>query len=494
MRQNNFRRGQSQRPVKIDLKIDIKNFGPISKGSVNLAPLTIFIGPNNSGKSYMAMLIHSILSSENKTFRVNRFFNFSRFDYNDSYVNFYIKLEKIIEQNKNKESFDIPISLTKNFFRLIQNQFTKDLESEITRNFGASMCDLVKTKQKLANIHISNSTNHDISINKKLTINTNVNNNIKYRIKISSEIQDDKIESNLKNNICIINIHKQFTNRFHKLDLVDHILSFMVKQIKHNTIPANSYYFPAARSGILQGHKALSASIIKSAQFGGIQSFEIPKLTGVVLDFISNIILMSNKPEKFFQLAQQLENDLLHGHIKLPARAQDSFSEITYNAAHIEMPLHRTSSTISEIAPLSLYLKHIVSPSSLLIIEEPEAHLHPENQLIFAKYIVKMIRAGLNVLVTTHSVFLLEQLGKLMLASKIKPEIRKKELKLNDDEFLNAEEVSSYVFVKKNDDNHIIKPIETNNQDGISQEEFVKVTNLLYSDSIKLQKNLPDDQ
>ena len=56
------RRHRNRKSVKIDLNMDLENFGPIKKGEIKLRPLTIFIGPNNSGKSYAAMLIHSILS------------------------------------------------------------------------------------------------------------------------------------------------------------------------------------------------------------------------------------------------------------------------------------------------------------------------------------------------------------------------------------------------------------------------------------------------
>ena len=37
-----------------NLKLAVKNFGPIREGEVEFKPLTVFIGPNNSGKSYMA--------------------------------------------------------------------------------------------------------------------------------------------------------------------------------------------------------------------------------------------------------------------------------------------------------------------------------------------------------------------------------------------------------------------------------------------------------
>ena len=45
--------------------LSLENFGPIKKAEINMAPLTIFIGPNSSGKSFSAALIHSLLNSFN---------------------------------------------------------------------------------------------------------------------------------------------------------------------------------------------------------------------------------------------------------------------------------------------------------------------------------------------------------------------------------------------------------------------------------------------
>jgi len=52
---------------KIALAVEAKDFGPISDGKITLKPLTLFIGPNNSGKSYAAMLVHSIFESYTPT-------------------------------------------------------------------------------------------------------------------------------------------------------------------------------------------------------------------------------------------------------------------------------------------------------------------------------------------------------------------------------------------------------------------------------------------
>ena len=56
--------------------IKIKNFGPIKEADIGIAPLTIFVGPNSSGKSYSALLIHSLLNPFNRN-PPNLFHNFS---------------------------------------------------------------------------------------------------------------------------------------------------------------------------------------------------------------------------------------------------------------------------------------------------------------------------------------------------------------------------------------------------------------------------------
>jgi AAA ATPase domain len=43
-----------------NLRISVENFGPVRRGEFELKPLTIFIGPNNSGKSYLAHLVYVV--------------------------------------------------------------------------------------------------------------------------------------------------------------------------------------------------------------------------------------------------------------------------------------------------------------------------------------------------------------------------------------------------------------------------------------------------
>ena len=72
------------------------------------------------------------------------------------------------------------------------------------------------------------------------------------------------------------------------------------------------------------------------------------------------------------------------------------------------LPLMNTSSMVSELAPVVLYLRHVVQPGETLIIEEPETHLHPAMQVEFTRQIAALVHAGVRVIVTTHSDWVLE--------------------------------------------------------------------------------------
>ena len=48
-------------PTQTDpLQLTVSNFGPIAKAEVDLRPLTVFVGPSNTGKSYLAILIYAL--------------------------------------------------------------------------------------------------------------------------------------------------------------------------------------------------------------------------------------------------------------------------------------------------------------------------------------------------------------------------------------------------------------------------------------------------
>ena len=79
---------------------------------------------------------------------------------------------------------------------------------------------------------------------------------------------------------------------------------------------------------------------------------------------------------------------------------------------------------VSELAPVVLYLRHVVQPGELLIIEEPESHLHPEMQALFTRHLVSAVQSGVRILITTHSEWILEELANLVRLSELPPNQR----------------------------------------------------------------------
>ena len=43
-----------------NVEFAVKNFGPIAEARINLCPLTVFVGPSNTGKTYFSTLIYAL--------------------------------------------------------------------------------------------------------------------------------------------------------------------------------------------------------------------------------------------------------------------------------------------------------------------------------------------------------------------------------------------------------------------------------------------------
>ena len=54
------------------VRLSVRDWGPVREGAVEIRPLTVFIGPNNTGKSYLAMLFYALALSVSRVCRAVR--------------------------------------------------------------------------------------------------------------------------------------------------------------------------------------------------------------------------------------------------------------------------------------------------------------------------------------------------------------------------------------------------------------------------------------
>ena len=165
------------------------------------------------------------------------------------------------------------------------------------------------------------------------------------------------------------------------------------------------------------------------------------------------------------------------------------------------MPIHLAPSTVSEMAPFMLYLKHTVSEKSTLIIEGPEAHLHPHDRAIFAKCLTRLVRRGLKIVLATHSPFVADQTINMIRAGNIAKSGRANadavfgkngwmaNLGLKRDDYLEAKEVAAYELVSS-PSGHEIDRLDVEADDGMPVKEFEKETDRLCRQSLALQDRM----
>lgn len=186
-----------------------------------------------------------------------------------------------------------------------------------------------------------------------------------------------------------------------------------------------AYYLPADRTGLMNAHSTVVTALIQSATMAGIRRADpLPLLSGVRGDFLEQLVEMVSKRQRrsrhgrehLRRVGKGIEDGILGGAVKVGGLPGLAYPHFTYHPGGWKagLPLANASSMVSELAPVVLYLRHVVFPNDLLIIDEPESHLHPAMQVAFTHQIAEIARAGVRVIVTTHSEWVLEALGNVV--------------------------------------------------------------------------------
>ena len=501
----------SQKKRKKDVKLSIKNLGPIESGKVDIKPLTVFIGENQSGKSYLSLLIYSIFTSPNNDLIVRS----NKLIKNQNFIKLNKEFNKFISENLPEEAlFDIPEQFIKKIFDYNINLYSESIFSRLIKLTYSKKIQNISSfenkdlfvdintggfKIKLTSSDLDDYGNDNLyqKMSFKFQINTDiidsnyVDESGEERISLSIGISDKKDEPisfkyNIHNYKSIgkgYNFKEiMFNQIFESLNVV---ISERIKSINYRP----TYYFPAGRAGILQGYRLFTHQMYGIMSSPDISQINEPLVSGNLSEFMALIssLATDKKSTPFKDEVREFESKILNGETYLKRNESYIDSEIRFKTNYgIDMPLLRASSTVSELAPLFLLLKNRVRKHDTIIIEEIEAHLHPKNQEKIAALIVSLIRNEINVIMTTHSDYLLERLNHYLLISEL-VEQERKDLGYSLDLYLNPNEVSVNLLKKKRGkESFLIKNLKLDPIEGIPQDEFRDISTNLYSNTIDI--------
>jgi predicted ATPase len=112
-----------------------------------------------------------------------------------------------------------------------------------------------------------------------------------------------------------------------------------------------------------------------------------------------------------------------------------------------KIPMYFSSSATKSLLELYFYIKHTAKKGDLLIIDEPELNLHPDNHLYITRLLAHLANNGINIFITTHSDYVIKEFNNLIRLNHTitnKEKILKK-YKYKEHDILKFEKLSAYV-------------------------------------------------
>ena len=441
------------------LELAVSDFGPIARGRIELRPMTVFVGPSNTGKSYLAVLtyaLHQFLGSYpgNYTYRSNfdRMFisglpaimSTQGIDLSaDDVAVLHAwaqesrpRPEAILHQESSPQDSELPEAIATLVRRVINGAggVSEVLDSEIVRCLGID-----KTENL---IRYPNNAGSHFTLRGKSTAKSGYISSFQYEIALAG--QSFNIDASIPDAMPMgVGQNTLFPRFFwltepegdEKHDNAHQILGWLARSaLSHLVGPLGrpAHYLPADRAGVMHAHQVAVRGLIASASRTALRrDSPMPVLSGVLGDFLEQLVSLASEPvfreRKGWghDLALRLERGVMGGAVRVE-RSQIDYPAFVYRPAgwRRDLPLMNASSMVSELAPVALYLRHIVRPGDTLIIEEPEAHLHPAMQVEFVRLLAEAVKSGLRIVITTHSEWVLEELANLVLMSELSPKDR----------------------------------------------------------------------
>ena len=470
-------------------RIDVENFGPIMRASVDLRPLTVFVGPSNTGKSYLAILIYALHRCFNggaglgvpTDWPIPRLVR--RRGSNS-------RISKKLLARMADPSAAHHRSLPEDAMQYIRPMLERPehlrhyLEGELRRCFGVDAPgDLMRRSTSVVHATVGlNIPGTPDAVRYELRIEGD-------GVAVSGALGDPQ---SLRDELKVPD-DLAMDARAAAVAGDEHGVTFLLDRAAERVLESllrplhrNAYYLPADRTGVMHSHQVVVSTLVQNAATAGLRpSGNIPMLSGVLADFLSQLIAMGGRRRRRVasgELASRLEANVLKGAVHLEKTGID-YPRFAYrpDGWSENLPLMRASSMVSELAPVILYLRHLVQPDDVLIIEEPESHLHPAMQVAFTREIAAIVRAGVKVIVTTHSEWLLEELANLVRLSQV-PEGRRTGM-VWADVALDPAEVGAWLFTPRmKPKGSIVSEVTLDEDSGLYPSGFDEVATTLHND------------
>jgi predicted ATPase len=383
--------------------LDVTGLGPIKKAEIEVRPLTLLVGENSTGKSYLATLLWGLA-------QVSLFSS----PFGQVIAPEFRELSKRIDEEGKRftfstESIEYVFSLINSLLARLKAEFISSLFNQQQVQVGG------------------------------------------LALRQAGTYQPDTLPTL---NFSLPGPAVQYPSMIGKMRFAE-ILSHLFGT-GEPFVPA--IYLPASRTGFL-----LTYPYVVSRGIDALFADDTPaatartRLTRPTIEFLKLLATGADDRSGFVAEAEALE-EALGGEIVKHSRAGFNQYEYRMKGASVALPMSIVSTVVSELAPIVLVLKHS-EKLPFLVIEEPEAHLHPKVQRMLAVVIARLIRKGVRVVLTTHGDLFCHQLNNLVKLGALpvaKRRALQRKFKLKETDYLLPDEVSGYGLMLSKDRTHSV--------------------------------------
>lgn len=434
------------------VKFKLKKLGLIEHAEVTLNDFTLICGQNNTGKTYITYSIYGFLHLWNNLID----FNLEKSIFDELEENGFCsidikkyesKIQDVLKQLSINytDSLDSVFSVSSDWFNdskfevLIDN-FEFNFDTNLESTFSSAKKDVLQMKK------IEGSSILEIS-----TLSPNIKKQIPHFVlegAINRALGDICFRQYFKNPF-IITSERTGISLFHKeLDIRKNV---MVEHLTNN------------KSKDIDPFKLFEENISRYA---------MPIRHNI--DYTRDLGDGVTKKKSFLYDDKEVLNyfsEILKGTYKVVN--QEVFFITKINKKQI--PMYFSSSATKSLIELFFYIRHTAQVGDLLIIDEPELNLHPDNHMKIARLLAHLSNKGIFIFITTHSDYLIKELNNLI---RLQHDLNNKErilrkYKYKEHDILDYKKILAYI-----NDFGDVKSVNVDNM-GMEIKTFDETINIL---------------
>lgn len=432
------------------MKFNFEHLGGIDQGEVELGDLTVICGPNNMGKTYISYTIYGLLRHFKK------------------WIDLSVSRERLAQL---RDEGTLRIELTD-----YQKKLT-DYLKKASSQFSGSLPSYFKVPEdffKGAKAEFS----HD-------QLKLDFTNEFKQSVNFGQSEQLSFYKA-AKETVLSITFQTKSGGRVPN-PVLDDVISDHIADCLFSDLLPRPFVVTSERTGIALFYKELDIS--KNAIIEHITSadkvnpFDLinsmrSRYAQPIHDNINVVRDYENLSKQKSFIREETEQckpirdalqDLMGGSYKTVDKQVMYMPKKEKGRAKVAVPVYVASSSIKSLFLIDLYINSLAEKNGMLIIDEPELNLHPDNQRKMAGLLARLVNSGVKVLVTTHSDYLIRELNNrvmLNLEVESKEQIMKS-AKMTNLDLLKPAQIKAYSLK----DDHQIHAVEVD-QYGINMEVF----------------------